>query len=761
MDLAAPAPLPLLHLNYSSDMPIFRPAALSVLLGTSAAFAQTATTLHLIPLPREVRPTANQPIAQGVRITSSDPDEGFTVQDLNQDLAARHIPTAGPFTIRLIRSASTSLSAAAQPEGYIITPGPNSLTLTASTSAGLFYAAQTVKQLIEGDGPSAVLHLASIQDWPTLKYRGVHDDLSRGPVPTLAFQKQLVRTLAAYKYNLYSPYFEHTQQYASNPLFAPPGGSLSPADARELTAYAAQYHVTVVPEQEAFGHLHHNLTWEQYSTLAETPHGSVLSPTQPGSLSLITQMFTELANMYPGPFLHIGADETVDLGLGQTKSDVDSRGLGPVYLDFLERIDTSLAPLHRRLLFWGDIAQTIVQGSTAYNSVGAPSADHPDPDILKKLPASFKQSTIAVAWWYSPHPSKGFARFLTPFTDAGFETWVAPGVSSWSVVYPDNNDALTNIQQFVAEGQRQHSTGMLNTVWYDDGEGLPNSNWYGLLFGAAAAWQPGESSISTYQNSFGQVFHGDATGDLNQAQIELMACHDLLREQAHVGDGSDGLFWIDPWSPDGQKIAAKLRPYAHDLRLHAERAITLIANARAAYPTTPSSDFSAPSTAQSYHALGGSDKPTSSDPTNTFPSNPTTLRRPEAIDAMELGARRLDFIGLKFQLADEITEGYARAQADNASTDKKTHALASKELSDIRGANGKLEDIRDTYSLLRDLYAQSWLRTNRAYALRPILEHYDSTIQLWQSRIDRFRTVQRQYSDTKTLPTPFELNLPH
>lgn len=744
-------------LSYSSHMPILRTAAALLLIATALKAqnenSSRAISPRLIPVPREIRRAADlpliQPLSRGVRLLcascSVDPADALTLRDLAESLGDRQVSTSGPFTVQLTRSQSLELPPDGQAEGYIITPGTNSVTLAASTSAGLYYATQTLKQLIEGDGVTAILHPVSIRDWPAMKYRGMHDDLSRGPVPTLAFQKQLVRTLSSYKYNVYSPYFEHTQQYLSNPLPAPPGGSLSAADARDLTAYAAQYHVTVIPEQEAFGHLHHNLTWEQYQPLAETPHGSVLAPGQPGSLSLITQMFTELAAMYQGPFLHIGADETVDLGLGQTKSEVDTRGLGPVYLDFLQKIDISLAPLHRRLLFWGDIAQTIVQGSTAYNSVGAPSADHPDPDILKKLPSSFKQSTIAVAWWYTAHPAKGFARFLTPFTDAGFETWVAPGTSTWSVVYPDNNDALANIQQFVAEGQRQHSTGMLNTVWYDDGEGIPNANWYGLLFGAAAAWQPGEASIPAYQQTFGQVFHGDATGDINQVQIELMACHDLLREQAKVGDGSDGLFWLDPWSVDGQKVYLKLKPYTHDLRIHAERALTLIANARAAYPAAATSNASAPAY----------------DVTNAFPSNPTALHHPEAIDAMELGARRMDFIGLKFQLAAEIPDAYTRAQSDAVSTDKKMHALTSKELGDIRGVNGKLEDIRDTYSLLRDLYAQSWLRTNRAYALRPILEHYDSAIQLWQTRIDRFRAVQRQYSDTKTLPTPYDLGLPH
>ncbi len=744
--------------------------------------SQSQPALHLIPMPRELRPGTSQPLAAGLHIScnscTSEPGDNFTAQQLTRSLEARRIATSGAFTIQLGRA---SMAAEAQAEGYTISPVPNGLKLEAASAAGLFYATQTLQQLIIGDGPAATVNLATIRDFPAMRYRGMQDDLSRGPISSLPFQKYLIRTLAGYKLNVYSPYFEETQQYTSNPLPAPPGGGISPADARELTAYAAQFHVTVIPDQEAFGHLHHNLLWEQYSKLAETPHGTVLAPGEPGSLTYIQQMFTELAADYPGPFLHIGADETVDLGLGQTKADVDARGLGPVYLDFVQKIQTTLAPLHRKILFWGDIAQSIVQGATAYSAGGAGTPDRINPDILRNLPASFKQNTIAVAWWYTPHPAKGFASFLNPFTAAGFETWVAPGVNNWSSVWPNSNDALVNIQQFVAEGQRQHSTGVLNTVWYDDGEALANNNWYGLLFGAAASWQPGESSISAFQQSFAQVFHGDQSGALNEAQIELMKCHDILRNQAHVGDGSDGIFWLDPWSKDGQPVAAKIRPYTHDLRLHAERALTLIANVRAANPAQNS--LSSRSEAEG-SAFGSTTNPGApgpgypaikldrwggglasetwdhSTPADQLPSNPTTLHNPDALDALELGARRLDFIGLKFQLSDEIIQGYARAQTAALSSDPKLHRTAATELSDIRGINGRLRDLIDTYSLLRDLYQQAWLRSNKPYALRPVLEHYDNTIQLWITRNERFRTAQKQYAETKSLPPATDLGLP-
>ena len=723
-----------------------------------------AQSLKLIPMPREVSAGATQSLAGGLQINCAAPcasEDSFAIDDLKVWLAAQGVAinTTSAINILVTRygtplaksiyNEAASSSATAQsgsatpaempdpmkPEGYAIIPDGKGLALTAATDTGVFYALQTVKQLVTGTGANAVLHTATIRDWPAMKYRGLDDDLSRGPVTTLDFQKKLIRTIAAYKINLYSPYFEHTAAYAANPLIAPPGGGISASDAAALVAYARPYHVTIVPEQEAFGHLHNALLWEQYQPLAETPHGAVLAPGQPGSIALIKQEFTELAAQYPGPFLHIGADETVDLGLGQTKPDVDARGLAPVYLDFMQQIATALQPLHRRLLFWGDIAQD-------------------SPDLLKSLPQSFKDETIAIAWGYNPEP-KGFTKLLTPFTNAGFETWVSPSVHNFRVVYPDYNLALANIQQFTRDGQRLGSTGQLNTIWNDDGEGLINQDWYGILFGAAAAWQPGESSVESFQQSYAQVFHGDATGALNQAQLELMAAHAVLRDQAQVGDATNNLFWLDPWSKDGQKIAAEMRPWTHNLRMHAEAALTLIAQARAVAGPRVDSSSSASSPIDN-EAVPSS---TIYDATK-YGAATSNLREPDAVDAMELGARRMDFIGLKFQLADEMSAGYARALAASTSPDRKTRASVSRELSDLNGVNGRIQDLRNGYTLLRDLYESAWLRSNRPYWLHNILEQYDYATQIWLARADKLHSAQRQWTDSKSLPPAEDLGIP-
>jgi len=687
--------------------------ALSALL-PAALLAQSAPSpLHLIPMPREVRQTGSIAAPQGVRILLAvDVDDQFAASDFAQAMAQRGIPaiigTAGEssFTVELLRTTSPAaqqrLQAAhvtfdpsMQAEGYAIITAGNAVTIIGASSEGIFYGLQTLKQMITGGSLLAYLHGAVIRDWPAMRYRGIDDDLSRGPVPTLEFQKHQIQVFAAYKINLYSPYCENTFAFVNSPLAAPPGGGLSATDIATLIAFAKPYHITIVPEQEAFGHLHHLLTWEEYVPLSETPHGFVLAPGQPGSIELITQWFSQLAAQFPGPFLHIGADETVSLGYGQTQADVQQRGLGTVYLDYLQKVNTALAPLHRKLLFWGDIAMK-------------------DPTLIAALPPDVKQNMIAVAWEYNPEP-KGFTRFLTPFSQAGMETWVSPGVNNWRRVYPNYGMALANIQGFARDGQAVGSTGLLNTVWNDDGEGLFNSDWYGVLFGAAAAWQPGESSIPQFQSSYGAVFHGDATGNIDEAQRELIEAHALLKEQAKIGDASNGLFWMDPWSKDGMVYADKLRPYTHELRIHAEHAITLILQARAAA---------------------------------TYTGVP--LRETDAIDALELGARRMDFIGLKFQLADEMSAGYDRALADQG--DKTKREMLSNELSEIGGIDGRMQDLRNGYSLLGDLYQQAWLRSNRPYWMHNVTALYDLRTQLWITRADQFRSAIRQYNDSHTLP---------
>ncbi len=682
---------------------------LQVLLAASAAGAQTVdTSLALIPQPRAVTRVRDLTLKRGLSIElPGNAEDRFAARDLGDELKARGIRVvyggSASARVEFVRTGSTRAKTllgstkavwadSMNAEGYALVSAGVRVAVIARSAAGVFYGAQTVKQLVDGTGATAVLHLVNATDWPAMRYRGFHDDLSRGPMPTLDFQKEQIRTLAAYKVNVFSPYFENTLYYAGNAVPAPPGGAMTHEQVKELVAYAARYHIDVIPEQEAFGHLHHVLKYDLYGDLAETPHGNVLAPGQPGSMALIRQMFWEIDSLFPSKFVHLGADETEDLGKGQTRDLVKADGLGPVYLGFLKSIDSTLKPLHKRLLFWGDIAS----GS---------------PELVKTLPTDM----IAVAWGYGP--SQSFDRAIDPFRRARMETWVAPGVSNWSRVYPDNYVALRNIQGFVRDGQRLGATGLLNTSWDDDGEAIFNQTWYGVLFGAAAGWQPGESSIPAFERAYGRAFHGDTTGKIDAAQIKLIQAYTLL-DSAGLGDGDDHLFWVDPWSPEGQLVAQRIRPLLRDLRILAESSLVLVDQAR-----------------------------------------PLIHRHVDAIDAMALGARKLDFIGMKFEFADEMVQMYARAADTTTPPDQRLISRGG-ELIGISGMNGLAFDLRDGYSLIRDLYEQAWLRENRPYWLHNVLARYDMATHLWIARSDRISAARGVLGRTNHLPPPDSVGIP-
>jgi hexosaminidase len=165
-------------------------------------------------------------------------------------------------------------------------------------------------------------------------------------------------------------------------------------------------------------------------------------------------------------------------------------------------------------------------------------------------------------------------------------------------------------------------------------------------------------------------------------------------------------------------MAVELRPLIHDMRLHAEHAITLVAQARAGAP----------------------------------------LRETDAIDALELGARRLDFIGQKFETADIIASLYSQAYSWQA--DPQNAKRISGTLWSITGANGLCEDMRDSYSYSRLQYSQLWLRENRPYWLQNVLVRYDLATQLWVSRSDRFVSAHNEWREHHKLPPPGELGIP-
>jgi hexosaminidase len=524
--------------------------------------SQALPPISVIPKPREMVATgANFRLDRSVHITLADPrsaEDQFAAADFIDDVKqttslslksnrsrGRHAIIIGLLSNAKIQAALKAVAfvmpSTLNEEGYVLSVTKDGVVVGGASAAGVFYGLQTLKQLVRGDA-NAFIQGARIIDWPAMRWRGVSDDISRGPVPTVDYIKRQLRTFAAFKLNLHSFYMEHAFSSTQHPLIGPAGGSLTPDEIRDIVSYAAKYHVEIVPEQQTFGHLHKALKYEKYNELAETPYGDVLSPQQEGTYKLIADWYRELNELFPGKFFHIGEDETFELGEGQSREAARTLGVGAVYFQHLTRVRDLLRPYNRRLIFWGDIALS-------------------HPDLIGNIP----KDLIVANWDYGPKDDYGPR--IEPFKDAGLEQFVCPGVGGWRQIFPNIDASSKNIVNFVRDGQSAGALGMLNTTWDDDGESLFEMGWYGIVLGAAASWQNQVIEIKDFDADFDWAFFR------NEGDQFVRVIHALGSVGTLMGAGtSDDDFWRDPFTTQFQTQARTNADKIRQMRLQVEGA---------------------------------------------------------------------------------------------------------------------------------------------------------------------------------------------
>ncbi|MFZ0333423.1 MAG: beta-N-acetylhexosaminidase [Candidatus Acidiferrales bacterium] len=667
-----------------------------------------ATDLQLIPQPREVKEAGGAAFTvtrhtrivvdekfgrefQGAQVLS-DEIERWTgwkpkISDAREMPGGSDIIYIGDATgdSRLREALGTSglaMQNGFDAQGYAISADSHRILVGGASEQGAFYGVQTLRQLLRPDANGGLACVAvGIRDWPAMKWRGVSIDISRGPIPKLSFMEQQIRVLAAYKLNMYALYIEDVFTVAGNQIFAPPD-ALTPEEIKELVAYAAKYYVTIVPELETFGHVHNILRYDLYSDLAEIPHGSVLTPTEPGTYDLLGKLISEMAPLFPGPFFHIGADETFELGQGKTKQLIAEKGLGPVYLAHIAKIDVMLKPFHKQTMFWADIAEKF-------------------PQLLPTLP----KDLIAVVWTYDNAPS--YDSRLKPFQDAGLPLFVSPGITNWRRVYPDFNASFMNIRNLTRDGQKYGALGMLNTDWKDMGEALGGMDWPGFVWGAACAWQPGESSIEQFRDDYDWAFYRNTDHTFEEILNNLAAANTLMDgvrlEGTHVS-----YFWADPFSAVGTEYADTAAPVTHELRMDAERAWEALLDNRA-----------------------------------------KAKMNADTLDDLIFAAQRLDFLGMKLEYTQEMSAAYWDAYMDMSNSHNEYNNLEV-----ISSINGDLQDLREKLTQLRGEYAERWRAENNETWLANVLVRYDALTNLVQNKMNAIAELEGDFSGVKVLPPP-------
>ncbi len=358
-------------------------------------------------------------------------------------------------------------------QGYEMTITPRAVHLVAQTPAAIFYAVMTLIQLLDQYG--RVLPTMRILDWPDYPNRGVMLDISRDKVPSMETLRDLVDLLASWKINQLQLYTEHTFAYQKHPAVWAEASPLSGADILALDALCRERFIELVPNQNTFGHMRRWLVHEQYRHLAECPDGCdtewghfdepfTLCPGDPGSITLVQDMLDELLPHFQSRQVNVGCDETVDLGNGRSREVVAEKGIGRVYLDFLQKIRREVRIRDRTMQFWGDIIVA-------------------HPDLVAELP----RDMIALEWGYEA--DHAFHEHGDIFARSGIPFYVCPGTSSWNSIGGRTTNAIDNMRNAAENGLNHGATGYLNTDWGDNGHWQPLPvSYLGFAYGAALGW---------------------------------------------------------------------------------------------------------------------------------------------------------------------------------------------------------------------------------------------------------------------------------
>lgn len=364
--------------------------AAAVLFSMPAA-ARMVPVPPLLPLPAAVTPQGGSFLFAKAAIAADDTGGQAAARRL-AELVAR---TGGP---RLALAKGGAIRFRRDPtvtgaEAYRLRVTPTGVTISASTDAGMFYGATTLWQLIAASNDGRIGAVA-IDDAPAFAWRGVMIDSARHFQPA-AYIKQLIDRMAMDKLNVLHWHLTDDQAWRI-PIDKYPrltaigawrqpagaagvdasgkpvryGGFYTKAEIRDIVAYAAARHITIVPEIEMPGHATAAIAaYPQLGSSANSPRvpenrwGVLpnLYNTDDSTFAFLTDVLDEVLDLFPSRYIHVGGDEAVkDQWIADPRAGARMKALGFTDYEQLQgwyvaRIGDYLNKRGRKLVGWDEI----------------------------------------------------------------------------------------------------------------------------------------------------------------------------------------------------------------------------------------------------------------------------------------------------------------------------------------------------------------------------------------------------------------------
>ncbi len=436
---------------------------------------------------------------------------GAVELEVTQDAALK----AGQFVLGTARPPELETQAT-----YALRVAAEGVAVTAVDNASLRYAWFTLLQLLQPSDAAGALEFSvphvEIQDWPALKFRGLHLCIFHETTP-LMIEKAL-RLAAFLKFNhVVLEFWGMLRLDALKELSWP--DAWSKRDARKLLDAARGMGLEIIPMFNCWGHatacrIKHgrHVVLDQNPQLAPLfePDGWTWCLTNPRTQALLRKVCDELCEFAgPGQYFHIGCDEAYSHATCDRCRPGDRVKL---FTDHVNVLAEYLEQRNRRAIMWGDPLLERGKWPAGFEANGTP--DLPTHQAFARL----SRKIVIADWHYGV--TQGDVPTLKFFREQGFETLACP----WN--------SPANIRT-LAKAAAANQGGLLMTTWHHLAQSIPT-----LPYAAACAWSQDQAALGMRQME----------GSLSRAATAA-----LLRKLAPAGGRFERAGWNpfeQPWETD-------------------------------------------------------------------------------------------------------------------------------------------------------------------------------------------------------------------
>ncbi len=382
------------------------------------------SAIHVIPQPVEIQQSTGEYTLTSVSTIGFNNQDSRKIADmLVQKL---NNPTGFSFKAEQTNSASIQFNLNKVPvsqlgkEGYSLVSGTSGVVITANETAGLFYGMQTLLQLLpkEIESKTAVsmawtIPIVKITDYPRFGWRGLMLDVSRNFF-TKEEVKSYIDQLSRYKLNTFHMHLTDDNGWRIEikslpkltevgawrvPRYGQFGGRAKPVsdekatvggfytqdDMKEIIRYAQDRNVTIVPEIDIPGHSmaaiasYPELSCTKDQDTKVNPGSSfsewykdgtfkmlldnTLNPSDEKVYEFLDKVFTEIATIFPNPYIHVGGDECYkgfwmkDAGCLALMKKMNMAKPEELQAYFMKRVEGILKAKGKKLIGWDEILE--------------------------------------------------------------------------------------------------------------------------------------------------------------------------------------------------------------------------------------------------------------------------------------------------------------------------------------------------------------------------------------------------------------------